>query len=106
MTRIDYGRTYDLFLLNIALQLFDGMATYQGLQLGWKEANPLLEFAFAQLGLGPSLLLFKANACVLLFALNRIGGYPWVSPSLALVAAAYIALSLFPWLIVFLKLLT
>ncbi|MBI4524342.1 MAG: hypothetical protein HY695_11085 [Deltaproteobacteria bacterium] len=102
----DRKRTYDLFLLNLALQLFDGVATYEGMQLGWKEANPLLEFAFTQLGVGTSLLLFKAKACGLLLILNRIGSQLVVVPVLTFLAAAYVLLSFFPWLTVFLMHIT
>src|SRR6185369_9225983 len=35
-----------LLVLNLLLQLFDGIATYQGLQVGFREANPLLLRAF------------------------------------------------------------
>ena len=31
-----------LFALNVALQLWDGIATYYGLSLGVQEGNPLL----------------------------------------------------------------
>ena len=62
---------YRLLILNLALQLFDGVATYQGLRLGFREANPLLLSAFDLIGVGPALLLFKAKACGLLVLLHR-----------------------------------
>jgi hypothetical protein len=89
---------YRLLILNVALQLFDGVATYQGMRIGVREANPLLVAAFSVLGVGPALLLFKAKACALLVLLHRatparIGVYV-----LRGLAAVYCLLSLGPWL--------
>jgi hypothetical protein len=93
---------YDLFVLNIALQLFDGVATYQGVRLGWSEANPLLVASFQTLGIGPALLLYKAKACGLLLLLERaplqIGVF-----SMRALAAVYAVFSLAPWLAKFLS---
>jgi hypothetical protein len=97
-----HRRVYDLFVLNIALQLFDAVATYQGLQLGCREANPILANAFGLFGVGPALLMFKANACGLLFLLSRNWMHHFAAPALAIVAAAYSVLSLVPWLAKFL----
>jgi hypothetical protein len=91
-------RVYDLFVLNIALQLFDAVATYQGLRLGWNEANPLLVASFAHVGVGATLLLFKAKACGLLFLLNRYQQYRIVAPTLSFLAGVYCVMSLVPWL--------
>ncbi len=98
-------RVYDLFVLNIALQLFDAVATYQGLKVGCKEANPILVTAFANFGVAPALLLFKAKACGLLFLLNRQHAHQAVAPALSLLAGVYCVLSLVPWLMKFLLLL-
>jgi hypothetical protein len=89
---------YDLFLLNIVLQLFDGMATYAGVQMGVPEANQLLCNAFAVWGLGPSLVLFKAFACCMLVLLYRNTGDEIGRPALMLLAALYCVLSLLPWM--------
>lgn len=91
-------RIYSLVKLNLALQVFDAVATYQGLKLGWQEANPILLVAFHYLGVGPALLLFKANACGLLFLLQRHADHDLVVPALHLLAAVYSILSLGPWL--------
>lgn len=88
---------HDLFLLNIALQLFDGVATYQGLQVGWREANPILVASFAHLGVGTSLLLFKAKACALIVLLHRYRNNPVVIAALVFVAGIHLVLSLIPW---------
>jgi hypothetical protein len=98
-------RIYQLLLLNIALQLFDGIATYEGLRLGWQEGNPLLLTAFAYLGIGPALLLFKAKACGLLILLHRFSYRPGVPAVLGLLAGAYGMFSLVPWTAKFFSLL-
>ena len=95
----EHRRVYDLFVLNIALQLFDAVATYQGLQVGCKEANPILASAFQSFGVVPALLLFKAKACGLLFFLNRSRAHHrLVTPALAILAGVYSVFSLAPWL--------
>jgi hypothetical protein len=91
-------RTDDLLLLNLVLQLFDAVATYQGIQIGWKEANPILQHAFELVGVGPALLLFKAKACGLLVLLNRKGQHPLAAPALSFTASIYCLFSLAPWL--------
>jgi len=88
---------YDLLLLNIALQLFDGMATYAGVHMGVPEGNQLLCNSFAMWGVGPSLILFKAFACGLLLLLYRNTAERVGRPALMLPAAVYCLLSLLPW---------
>ena len=92
------NRVLQLFVLNLALQVFDGVATYNGMAMGWKEANPLLVFAFSHLGVGPALLLFKLKACLLLALLHRHRDHRSVPPVLMLLAGAYSSFSLVPWL--------
>ncbi len=87
-----------LFLLNISLQLFDGLATYQGILLGWKEGNPLLQSLMAYWGVGWALLFFKVKACLLLVFLRSLPHPLLVSVALAFTAAAYFLLSFVPWL--------
>jgi hypothetical protein len=91
-------RVYELFVLNIALQLFDAVATYEGLRVGWHEGNPILVSAFASFGVVPTLLLFKAKACGLLFLLNRNPKHDLVGPALYVLAFVYSGMSLLPWL--------
>lgn len=97
---------YHLFALNVALQMFDGVATYTGLHEGWSEANPLLRHTFIALGVGPTLLLFKAKACGLLFLLHRSAPAHLSGHVFRLLAAVYCVCSLGPWLAKFLALLT
>ena len=89
---------YRLLILNLALQMFDGVATYQGLRLGFHEANPILVAAFGFLGVGPALLLFKAKACGLLVLLHRATPARVGVTVLRALAAIYCVLSLGPWL--------
>ncbi len=91
-------RLHQLFLLNISLQLFDGVATYQGLQLHWAEGNPLLAASMPYLGVGCTLLLFKAKACGLLVLLRRCGTRQFVPESMIALATVYTFLSFIPWL--------
>jgi hypothetical protein len=91
-------RLHQLFLLNICLQVFDGVATYQGLLWHWDEGNPLLVATMPYLGVGPTLALFKAKACAFLLLLRRLGNRPLVHESLIVLAILYTMLSFVPWL--------
>ena len=97
-TRSVETQLYQLLVLNVALQLFDGVATYQGLRFGVREANPILVAAFNFLGVGPALLLFKAKACGLLVLLHRATPAPVGIVVLRALAAVYCLFSLGPWL--------
>jgi hypothetical protein len=90
--------------LNLVLQLFDGVATYQGLGVGWGEANPLLVAAFGMIGVGPALLFFKAKACGLLLLVHRFTPVPVGIKVLRLLAVVYCTFSLAPWLTKFMYL--
>ncbi len=92
-----------LLVLNIVLQVFDGVATYQGLRLGFEEANPVLLAAFDHLGVTASLLLFKLIACSLLFLLHRSAPARVRLGIMRMLAAVYCVLSLGPWLAKFLS---
>ncbi len=97
VTQLTDRQVYDLFVLNIALQIFDGVATYQGLTAGWREANPVIAGVFEQLGIGPTLLLFKAMAGGLLVLLNQHRYNFLVAPGLSALAGTYFVFSLVPW---------
>lgn len=87
---------HELFLLNVVLQLFDGVATRQGLGC-WNEGNPLLRASMAVLGPEQALLLFKANACACLVLLRRSSATRLAVASLRMAAALYFVLSFVPW---------
>jgi len=99
-------RLYQLFLLNICLQMFDGIATYQGVRLHWSEGNPLLLNLMPYLGLGTTLLLFKAKACGFLLVLRRLDTRPLVCESMVVLAAVYTFFSFIPWMTRLLSLVT
>ncbi|MGH7822935.1 MAG: hypothetical protein ACREQ9_24515 [Candidatus Binatia bacterium] len=86
-----------LFALNVLLHLFDGFITYQAVGLGFAEGNPLLQSAFATIGVGPALLLFKAEACGWTLLLRRS-----IPPALGIftlrwIAVAHVLLAIVPW---------
>lgn len=86
-----------LVLVNLALQLFDGAATYAGLHAGFDEGNPLLLWAFDRLGTLEALCLFKLQACVCVLVLWHLRANRLAAPALVLSAAVYAACSLAPW---------
>lgn len=94
-----------LFILNVLLQIFDGVATYGGLQHGFREANPLLLSVFHHWGVVPTLLVFKASAYGLLLFVFRVASPPLATTTLAALAAIYSVCSLIPWLGMLLRLL-
>jgi len=98
-------RLYQLFLLNICLQMFDGVATYHGVRLNWQEGNPILLAAIPVLGLGQTLLLFKSKACLFLVLLRRVGSHTLVQVSLVAIATVYGLFSFIPWMARLLSLL-
>lgn len=87
-----------LFLINLGLQLWDGVATYHGLRLGFQEGNPLLRTLIADWGLGFGLLGAKSTACGILVSLRFLRAHPLTPHALLLTAAWYSAFSLLPWM--------
>lgn len=87
-----------LMVLNLMLQLFDGVATYAGVTAGYGEGNPLVAWAIELLGPAAALSLVKVQACgwlLLLWALRRRSAL--AAPALAATATSYLALSFGPW---------
>ena len=85
-----------LVILNLALQIFDGIATYAC----WEqcgEGNPLLRAGFQTWGAGPTLFATKLAACALVLLLMRAADRMLVKVGLTLTIAAYFAFSLLPW---------
>jgi Domain of unknown function (DUF5658) len=54
------------FILNLLLQIFDGLLSYHVLSEGVPEANPLVSIAISEWGVGWGLFYWKTLACVLL----------------------------------------
>jgi hypothetical protein len=88
-----------LLLLNILLQVFDGVATAQGLRLGIREGNHLLAAAFNYWGVGLSLVVFKTFACGALVFVYAAARREVARKALGAIAAIYCTCSLVPWLV-------
>ena len=63
----------DLLILNLTLQAFDGLLSYQVFSLSAVEANPIIAAATFNLGPIYGLLYKKVLACCLLFLLFVLG---------------------------------
>ena len=55
----------DLLIINLTLQVFDGLFSYQAFSLGAAEANPFVSAAIANWGVIYGLLYKKISACAL-----------------------------------------
>jgi len=86
-----------LVVVNLGLQLFDGLATYAGLHSGFGEGNPLLRWALGTMGPASALLLFKLQACACLLLLWHVRTHRLAGAALALCAAVYVLCSVAPW---------
>jgi hypothetical protein len=85
-----------LVAVNLALQLFDGVATY----IGWEqhgEMNPILAAGFARFGAGPTLLIAKLLAMMFVLVLASTPRRTLATIGLTITFTAYTALSLVPW---------
>jgi hypothetical protein len=64
----------DLLILNLTLQVFDGLFSYQAFSLlGAHEANPFVGAAISSWGVIYGLLYKKVLACALLFLIFVLG---------------------------------
>jgi uncharacterized protein DUF5658 len=86
-----------LFILNLSLQAWDGLATYYGLSLGVQEGNPLIQAAIDHLGAGWALLGTKGLACSLLIVLRAFSQSVLCVQGLLLTAVIYYVCSFLPW---------
>jgi hypothetical protein len=85
-----------LATLNLALQLFDGVATY----VGWQqhgEMNPILAAGFDRFGAGPTLVTAKIGAILLVLLLATTPRRSLATIGLGITFTAYTALSFVPW---------
>ena len=90
------GTVAILVVLNLALQLFDGIATY----VGWAqhgELNPILAAGFVRFGAGPTLLVAKVIAIMFVLVLATTPRRALAAIGLTITFTAYTALSLVPW---------
>jgi len=94
--RMTRGRLAILVALNVALQLFDGIATY----VGWErhgEMNPLLSAGFTHFGAGPTLVVAKTMAVGFVLVLATTPRRSLAAVGLTITLTAYTALSFVPW---------
>ena len=91
-----------LFLVNLALQVWDGLATYHGLRLGVPEGNPLVRTWMEVWGVGWALISAKTTACGLLLFLRSLSNLLLSTWAMILTAGVYFSFSFLPWLLVFL----
>ncbi len=86
-----------LFLINIALQVVDGLATYYGLAEGVDEGNPVVRICIEYIGVGWALVSVKGVACALVLSLRTVANSALVVWGLIVTAVSYVLLSLVPW---------
>jgi uncharacterized membrane protein len=85
-----------LVVLNLALQLFDGVATY----VGWEqhgEMNPILAAGFHHFGAGPTLVAAKLSAVLFILVLATTPRRDLATIGLGITFTAYTAFSFVPW---------
>ena len=92
-----------LLFINLWLQLFDGIATWQGHWI-WGEGNPVVHVMMTTLGVSLALALFKAKACAFLVVLRRCWRHQEAYDALRVLAVFYTSFSLVPWLVRFIAL--
>src|SRR5206468_7512914 len=63
-----------LLLVNLWLQIFDGVATYLGVTAGYGEGNPIVAATFTHIGMGPALVVAKLYACGCLVLIWHLRG--------------------------------
>jgi hypothetical protein len=88
---------HKLFILNLVLQLWDGIATYHGVHLGVEEGNPLVRTSMLFWGVGEALFLWKGLACSLLCMVRCIGENFLTLFTFAFTAICYVVFSALPW---------
>ena len=90
-----------LVVMNLALQVWDGLATYYGLSHGVQEGNPLLRSCMAYWGVGVTLVGAKSAACVFLVYLREVAYLSVSQWGLILAAVSYVVGSFLSWSLVF-----
>jgi hypothetical protein len=86
-----------LFVFNLGLQVWDGLATYLGMQLGVPEGNPLLRGWMGSWGVGWALVSAKTATCGLLCLLRCLEDLFLSRVALTFTAGLYFCLSFLPW---------
>ncbi len=87
-----------LVIVNVLLQVFDGLATYAGLQVGYGEGNPIVAAAIGTVGPGTALAFFKVEACLCLLLVWALRHRTRLAaPALFVTASLYLMGSVWPW---------
>jgi hypothetical protein len=92
-----------LVVVNLSLQVWDGLATYYGLSQGVQEGNPLLRSGMAYWGVGVTLVGAKSAACLFVVSLYKVAYLSLSQWGLVLTAVSYVMGSFLPWSLVFLQ---
>jgi hypothetical protein len=92
-----------LAVVNLSLQVWDGLATYYGLSHGVQEGNPLLRSCMEYWGVGVTLVGAKSAACVFLVYLREVASLAVSQWGLVLTAVSYVVGSFLSWSLVFLR---
>ena len=87
-------------MLNLGLQVWDGLATYLGMQLGVPEGNPLLLVWMEGWGIGWALVSAKTTACGLLLLLGCLRDLFLSRVAMTFTAGLYFSFSFVPWVLV------
>ena len=91
-----------LVVMNLSLQVWDGLATYYGLSQGEREGNPLLRASMEYWGVGVTLVGAKCAACVFLVYLREVASLSVSQWGLVLAAVSCVMGSVLSWSLVFL----
>ena len=84
----------DLLILNLTLQVFDGLFSYQAFSLGAAEANPFVSAAISNWGVIYGLLYKKTLACALLLLIFILGyRHPSLAKRAVILTAVYTSLA-------------
>lgn len=83
--------------MNLALHVWDGLATYYGLSLGVQKGNPILQSCMAFDGVGVTLVGVQSTACLFLLSLHEAALLAVSQWGLVLTAICYFLFSFLPW---------
>ena len=87
-----------LLLINVILQVVDGVMTFAFLRPGVaEELNPLMRAAIEHYGVGPTVCVVKVFAIALLGLVWPLRRNPLAAPGLLFVGAFYVVIVLLPW---------
>jgi Domain of unknown function (DUF5658) len=89
---------FALVLINVLLQLADGIATYALLRAGLAaEVNPLMGAVIEYYGVGPTVCIGKFFVIALIGLVWPLRGSPFAAPALLFVGTFYAVIALLPW---------